>query len=910
MKDILVIVDSPEKGKVLGDYFAGSAEILMCFSPVLRASHRTETSGQQVNLVYNFEPLPSGTEVIGKLDSFTGENIYVAFDDDPRSDYLGWTISSYLQQKKIGKGPAKRLRLAGLRSEEISEAVKFAALVEDAQGVPFYTRSFFDSCLSRHLNRLIGTSKGPGNLPLNFNSLSTLFLLADREMEINMFATTMKWQVKAELKHGGEAFWARLEEAYDSTSDGFVKDAEEAKKLVSRVQEDKFKVDQVEKEDLVIEPPLPYQLVELLQEALLLEISPKDLLGIVRKLYHGVDIQGVTKGLVSSFYSLTNANVSDWLLQLKKQATKAYGERVLGERSFEPEDGMIFPLHPELTGESLKGVLSDNEVQIYELIRTKAIASQMKEAFGENIRLEISAGPESIFSAHINSVSSQGFLAAFNFRYDFVFPSPFGELKQGDDLNLSQLVPEQTTGVNAEYYMFETLFTDLMDFSIAVDPLNIIMLQGMMNSGYINTSNDGGLMAGDSVSQVLAIINKAFPRMQGINLSAYIEQTIAEALTGRKGLDFALKQFDQTLMLHGNALVKPKPKVPPKLKPRHKRPASSVIKTAVEPPAGQVPAPAPPKEQDAPIVDPAVPDEKVAALEQAPEQALKEVDAVDTPTEQDTSAVEDVMDDSAQQEEVPQDEAAAEDEAVEAVVDQDSVLESEEEFAVPELMGEEAFLAEEEDEWPDELKSVFEQALKGAAGEVGTQDQAAPAPIAPGTDEIVETGQEKQCQVCGKAMQLKKDRFGKFWSCSGFPGCRHSETFDSKGGDAMACPVCSDGKIVNKRTPSGKTFYVCLEPECEFMAWSRPHYVSCQVCDFPYLIEKKTLKGKIQLKCPKAGCNYGQNLKGGVVAPAAEGDAAPKKKRRVRIRRVPKGTAAKSSGGGGKKKVRMVRRKK
>ena len=155
-------------------------------------------------------------------------------------------------------------------------------------------------------------------------------------------------------------------------------------------------------------------------------------------------------------------------------------------------------------------------------------------------------------------------------------------------------------------------------------------------------------------------------------------------------------------------------------------------------------------------------------------------------------------------------------------------------------------------------------------------------------------------------MLLKEDRFGKFWDCSGFPGCRHSEAVGDHGDQQMACPVCSGGQVVNKRTPTGKTFYVCLDADCEFMAWSRPHHIPCQVCDSPYLVEKKTLGGKSQLRCPRAGCNYTRNLDGAVGSDGPEAPAPPKKKVR-RVRRVAKGSSGLKSGG--KRRVRVVRRK-
>jgi DNA topoisomerase-1 len=156
-------------------------------------------------------------------------------------------------------------------------------------------------------------------------------------------------------------------------------------------------------------------------------------------------------------------------------------------------------------------------------------------------------------------------------------------------------------------------------------------------------------------------------------------------------------------------------------------------------------------------------------------------------------------------------------------------------------------------------------------------------------------------------MILKKDQYGIFWSCSGFPSCRHSENYSIEQEPAMTCPICRESEIITKRTPTGKPFYVCPEPDCEFMAWSKPRPLPCQVCGSAYLVEKKSAAGKKHLRCPKAGCNYMQALPGEdgmdlLVEPPKSAEPVRKK---VRVVRRAQGSAA-----GGTRKVKLVRRRK
>jgi DNA topoisomerase-1 len=199
----------------------------------------------------------------------------------------------------------------------------------------------------------------------------------------------------------------------------------------------------------------------------------------------------------------------------------------------------------------------------------------------------------------------------------------------------------------------------------------------------------------------------------------------------------------------------------------------------------------------------------------------------------------------------------------------------------------------------DEVREAAEKVF----AETEIEEDVVAEPVTAGEVEPAAEVVTKDCPDCGRPMLLKEDRFGKYWYCSGHPECRHSESYEEESGSPMACPLCNIGNVVTKRTPIGKTFFVCPEPDCEFMAWAKPHIVPCRVCDSPYLVEKKNPSGKPYLRCPRAGCNYMQPL------PGNDTDWLPEKapeKKKVRVRRVAKGAKSK----GKIRKVRVVRKKK
>jgi DNA topoisomerase-1 len=84
--------------------------------------------------------------------------------------------------------------------------------------------------------------------------------------------------------------------------------------------------------------------------------------------------------------------------------------------------------------------------------------------------------------------------------------------------------------------------------------------------------------------------------------------------------------------------------------------------------------------------------------------------------------------------------------------------------------------------------------------------------------EVIKTDQV--CEKCGRPMVIKWSRRGKFLSCSGFPKCKNAKSLDT----GIDCPEENcDGKIVQRRSKRGRTFYGCSNyPKCTFVSNKLP----------------------------------------------------------------------------------------
>lgn len=107
------------------------------------------------------------------------------------------------------------------------------------------------------------------------------------------------------------------------------------------------------------------------------------------------------------------------------------------------------------------------------------------------------------------------------------------------------------------------------------------------------------------------------------------------------------------------------------------------------------------------------------------------------------------------------------------------------------------------------------------------------------------------CERCGRNMVLKMGKHGKFFACPGFPECRSTLSYFEKTG--APCPECGKEVYLRIAAKTGKPYYRCSDPDCEFWFYDLPTAERCPGCGKPLYLHKGH-----KLYCPKdkEGCGY------------------------------------------------------
>ncbi len=115
---------------------------------------------------------------------------------------------------------------------------------------------------------------------------------------------------------------------------------------------------------------------------------------------------------------------------------------------------------------------------------------------------------------------------------------------------------------------------------------------------------------------------------------------------------------------------------------------------------------------------------------------------------------------------------------------------------------------------------------------------------------------DEQCPHCGKNLQYKHGRFGRFLACPSYPDCKFTKKIVKDTG--VKCPV-DGGMIVERRSKKGRIFFGCSNyPDCSYSLWNKPIPGPCPKCGS---LMTECWKSRNQhARCSNKECGYEKAL--------------------------------------------------
>ena len=455
MPKYLVIVESPTKEKTLKKIL-GEDYLIKSTKGHLRDLPKTALG---IDLKNNFQPkyviIPKQRRTIQELErvSQKKEKIFLATDPDREGEAIAWHVAQIL---KMGEDK-NRVSFNEITERAVRQAMENPREIDSNMVNSQKARRLLDRLVGYKISPVLWKKIGKKLSAGRVQSVA-LRLICEREEEIKNFVQEEYWLIKALLRKIGEQeevppFEAKLY-SFDSKKIK-IKEEKEASRLSEEIRGQNFYVKKVEKKKEFKNPPPPFTTSTLQQEAYnRLNFSIKKTMMVAQQLYEGITLgeKGST-GLIT-YMRTDSLRVSEEIKEeAKKYIEENFGKELVGpfnpssQSKDKTKDKKIQDAHEAIRPtsvfnhpETIKEFLNNDQYKLYRLIWERFLASRMKAACLEKIKVEIEA-EKYIFKSSGVKILFKGFMVVYNQDKNQLNILP--PLQEGEKLKLVDLKTEQ-----------------------------------------------------------------------------------------------------------------------------------------------------------------------------------------------------------------------------------------------------------------------------------------------------------------------------------------------------------------------------------------------------------------------------------------------------------------------------------
>ncbi len=396
----LVVVESPTKSRTITKFLGRGFTVLASNGHVMDLPRRELGVDLENDFEPTYVPVPTKAKALAKIRAAAraAEHIYLAPDPDREGEAIAWHLATALQA--VGR-PVERLTFNEITERAVQQALREPRALDmnlvNAQQA------------RRVLDRLVGYKVSPFLWKRFYFGLSAgrvqsvaLRLVCEREEEIRAFVPEEYWTLEADLETAtGERFTARLVRVgEEELPQGQLRGADagaRARALADELAGAPARIAAVETKPKPVYPKPPFITSTLQQTAFnRLGFSAQRTMKVAQQLYEGV--QGV--GLITYMRTDSPRLAGEAIGEIRGWLGRTLGaDYVPGEpRQFRGKKGAqdaheaIRPTSAERTPDSVRGLLSEEQHRLYDLIWKRAVASQAAAAEYLATTAEIESG--------------------------------------------------------------------------------------------------------------------------------------------------------------------------------------------------------------------------------------------------------------------------------------------------------------------------------------------------------------------------------------------------------------------------------------------------------------------------------------------------------------------------------------
>ncbi len=397
----LVIVESPAKAKTIVGYLGKDFEVMSSFGHIRDLAKKNNGVDIENKFEPTYEISDDKKKVVKDLKSAAkkAELVWLASDDDREGEAISWHLKEALD---LDDAKTRRIVFREITKNAILNAIESPRTIDVDLVNAQQARRILDRLVGFELSPVLWTKVKRGLSAGRVQSVAVR-LIVEREREINKFNSESSFKIVGyfDLEKGAE-LKAELNARF--------KTEEEAQAFLEKCKGADYTIESLTKKPAKKSPAPPFTTSTLQQEASRkLGYSVSRTMTLAQKLYESGKI---------SYMRTDSVNLSDFAMESAKSSiTDSYGEKYHKARRFKTKSAGAQEAHEAIrpTDFAVQSAGSDNgEQRLYDLIRKRAIASQMADAELEKTTAKIGISSTSeLFQATGEVVKFDGFLKVY-----------------------------------------------------------------------------------------------------------------------------------------------------------------------------------------------------------------------------------------------------------------------------------------------------------------------------------------------------------------------------------------------------------------------------------------------------------------------------------------------------------------
>ncbi len=547
----LVIVESPTKAKTISKFLGKEFTIKSSYGHV----RDLPKSKMGIDFDNDFEPqyvIPlkakaHATEL--KKAAAKADHIYFATDSDREGEAISWHLQQLFE---LPDNKVERIVFHEITKKAILEALTHPAKLNLDLVNAQQARRILDRLVGYELSPLLWKKVARGLSAGRVQSVAVR-LICEREDEIKAFKAEEYWTVDGTASKNDKTFPVLLSHSKGDRLKKFDVQEKEAQKAVAEMKGKKLIVSSIVSKTVQKQPLPPFTTSALQIEANhALGFSAKQTMMLAQQLYEGIELGEAGQTGLITYMRTDSLNLADDFVKAVQDFIPGHiGKEYLveGGRQFKNKSKnaqeaheAIRPTDITLTPDSVKNYLDSRQLRLYQLIWSRALASQMPASITEATTVEFNAdGTEYTLRASGSVVMFDGWQKVYRVKKADEVDLP--KLAKGDTAKLESIDAFQHFTQPPARYSEAGLVKALEERGIGRPSTYAPTIATIIDRKYVEKPEDKRLHPTQIGTLVNDLLVKHFPKIVDYDFTAEMELDLDKVAEGEKKWQPVIKSF-------------------------------------------------------------------------------------------------------------------------------------------------------------------------------------------------------------------------------------------------------------------------------------------------------------------------------------------------------------------------------